>query len=55
MLTDYEELILLKQDIMQLAEDECCGDCDRCPFVEYVYATEYWDDPYPVCGLRGED
>lgn len=33
---DYEDLILQKQEEIELLEEECSGECDHCMFRERV-------------------
>lgn len=29
---DYEDMILARQEAIEIMEDACVGDCDHCPF-----------------------
>ena len=51
---DYEDLILQRQEEIEFLEDGCDGECERCPFVEYVYRSPF-DDGYPVCTIFNEE
>lgn len=47
---DYENLILERQEEIEILEDDCNGDCDYCINGAYYYRNHF-DDGYPYCTL----
>ena len=47
-----EDLVAVLAKLIECEEDPyfCKGDCNTCPFVDWVYRNIF-DDPYPVCKL----
>lgn len=51
---DYEDLILQRQEQIEIWEDSCDGECERCPYGMLVFRSPF-DDGYPVCTLLQEE
>lgn len=53
---DYEGLILARQDLRDILEDECDYDCDYCPYKRAIGPIDRIDrEPVYTCGLREEE
>lgn len=49
---DYEDLILQRQEAIEIGEDGgCCGDCEMCAFVDWLFNPDGRNIPY--CAIYG--